>query len=555
MTRGAIIGKAVSGKATLCYRFLLRFDVASIPPAAVIANATLTLVTAINVNATEATFDAYRLTRSDWTELGATWNQYDGIHDWATPGGDFTTDNSASGMLDADDELIIATLAPLVADAIAFRNGMLELAIVGPEEGESSYTIVGTSDASGDPSLRPLLVVEYGFEPQLAVTDHGDNTGATASLGGTAEGSTVVYVQSFAGELGQGAWTAAGSITGDGDVELALPAGHYFAYAVTTIDSVPYVSPVAYFIVTDGLESIHSRCLTAVQARVRLLGLDGLADGQVVIEKVSAGRNLASAVGLPAIVISPHRSAMPADAGTNGSDDVHYDVLVAIFDRDNQEPTLRGKSRSSLVVASADCPGVSQPATGGRAGGDQCGSRAGRGAVGRGLETRADGVGRAVAFYQSRNAWILDEERNRSWHRLRPRWAIRPNWAPRTKPTYGSAVTVDEGFVFVSESIVKRGVIVERTGLRGTRSHQSRRHARRALHGGRAACARAHARGPGHLAAAHPGRRGRRHDLRPGRNASELYPFDRSRGQGVHVRRLQGQSRHACRARRAACCG
>ena len=228
---GAIIGKAVSGKATLCYRFLLRFDVASIPPAAVIANATLTLVTAINVNATEATFDAYRLTRSDWTELGATWNQYDGIHDWATPGGDFTTDNSASGMLDADDELIIATLAPLVADAIAFRNGMLELAIVGPEEGESSYTIVGTSDASGDPSLRPLLVVEYGFEPQLAVTDHGDNTGATASLGGTAEGSTVVYVQSFAGELGQGDWTAAGSITGDGDVELALPAGHYFAYA------------------------------------------------------------------------------------------------------------------------------------------------------------------------------------------------------------------------------------------------------------------------------------------------------------------------------------
>ena len=77
-----------------------------------------------------------------------------------------------------------------------------------------------------------------------------------------------------------------------------------------------------------------------MQARVRLLGLDGLADGQVVIEKVSAGRNLASAVGLPAVVISPHRSAMPADAGTNSSDDVRYDVLVAIFDRDNQEPTL-----------------------------------------------------------------------------------------------------------------------------------------------------------------------------------------------------------------------
>ena len=43
----------------------------------------------------------------------------------------------------------------------------------------------------------------------------------------------------------------------------------------------------------------------------------------------------------------------------------------------------------------------------------------------------------------------------------------------KNETTYGTAVTVDEGFVFTSENIVKRGVIVERTGLRGTRSHQS----------------------------------------------------------------------------------
>jgi Rps23 Pro-64 3,4-dihydroxylase Tpa1-like proline 4-hydroxylase len=30
----------------------------------------------------------------------------------------------------------------------------------------------------------------------------------------------------------------------------------------------------------------------------------------------------------------------PPDAGTNALDDVHYDVIVTIFDRDNQEPTL-----------------------------------------------------------------------------------------------------------------------------------------------------------------------------------------------------------------------
>lgn len=43
----------------------------------------------------------------------------------------------------------------------------------------------------------------------------------------------------------------------------------------------------------------------------------------------------------------------------------------------------------------------------------------------------------------------------------------------KNETVYGTAVTVDEAFVFVSEGIVKRGMIVERTGLRGTRSHQA----------------------------------------------------------------------------------
>jgi hypothetical protein len=43
----------------------------------------------------------------------------------------------------------------------------------------------------------------------------------------------------------------------------------------------------------------------------------------------------------------------------------------------------------------------------------------------------------------------------------------------KNETTYGTAVAVDQGFVFVNESIVKRGVIVERAGLRGTRSHQA----------------------------------------------------------------------------------
>lgn len=43
----------------------------------------------------------------------------------------------------------------------------------------------------------------------------------------------------------------------------------------------------------------------------------------------------------------------------------------------------------------------------------------------------------------------------------------------KKETTYGTPLTVDQGFVFVSESMTKRGTIVERNGLRGTRSHQA----------------------------------------------------------------------------------
>src|SRR5262249_27966541 len=97
-----------------------------------------------------------------------------------------------------------------------------------------------------------------------------------------------------------------------------------------------------YFAVTDGLESLHLRCLAAAQARIRALALDGLASDRVVIMKVPLERPLVGAdgLGLPAIVLSPRHEASPASEGTNAQDDVRHDVLVAIFDRDNQEPTL-----------------------------------------------------------------------------------------------------------------------------------------------------------------------------------------------------------------------
>ena len=177
----------------------------------------------------------------------------------------------------------------------------------------------------------------------LAVVDAADSSGAVATIGGSAPGtSNVVYVQPFSGDEGVGHWQLAGTRTGDGEVPLALAPGHFFAVAVSSAAGAAAVSSVVYFVVTDGAESLHARCLAAVQTRIRLLALPGLDGANVVVRKLPVGRCLGPEgdVDLPAIVLSPRRAMTPPDAGTNALDDVHYDVIVTIFDRDNQEPTL-----------------------------------------------------------------------------------------------------------------------------------------------------------------------------------------------------------------------
>jgi hypothetical protein len=281
------------------------------------------------------------LLRNDWTELGSTWNVRDGIQAWTTPGGDFVADAADLTTLNTSStELVFSSLAAIASDAVALRGGQLDLLLMGDELPQNNFVGLNSCD-NANVASHPQLIINYLAAPQLSILDHGDGSGATATVGSAdPAATTVVHVRGFAGDLGDGAWNAVGTVSGSGDLELDLPAGHYFAYAVSSIGSAQVASRVVYFTISDGLESIHTRCLNAVQARIRLLGLEGITNAQIVIEKVPAGRNLAAGAGLPAIVLSPQRTAMPTAAGTNGADDVHYDILVAIFDRDNQEPTL-----------------------------------------------------------------------------------------------------------------------------------------------------------------------------------------------------------------------
>jgi hypothetical protein len=337
-------GTATVGKSTLHFRSLLRFDLASLPPGSSIVDATLALAHANSNLSTSATFYASRLTQPAWTELGATWNKYNGASNWSAAGGDFTTvDQDSCTISSSTQDLTFPTLANLVVDAIQNRGGVLHLLVRGPEESSGTKLFGGNSSDSASASSRPKLTVNYVGPPTLAIVDNGDGSGATATIGGSEPGShNVVYTQRFSGDLESASWQVAGTRSGDGQIELALSTGHYFALATSTQGGITVASSVAYFVVTDGVEALHSRCLAAAQARIRLLALAGVENDRVVVRKVPLGRNLGGGgLELPAIVLSPRRTDMPPTSGTNGADDVHYDVLVAIFDRDNQEPTFQ----------------------------------------------------------------------------------------------------------------------------------------------------------------------------------------------------------------------
>lgn len=163
----------------------------------------------------------------------------------------------------------------------------------------------------------------------LTMTDQADGTGATATIAGAGVADTVtVYTQSFDGDLGAGTWATAGTRVGDGTVDATLSTGHYFAYCKDADE----VSPVVYFVVTDGVKAVAQQIDEAVQAKLRLIGLDDIDNDRIVIRDVATDRNLER----PCIVVSPIRQVMDPLAGVLHQNDVVYSEQVTIFAADNQ---------------------------------------------------------------------------------------------------------------------------------------------------------------------------------------------------------------------------
>ncbi len=146
--------------ATVHNRGVLAFNLAEIPPQAVITRADFIFRRdAGDVVAAPIELVVQRVTLS-WTELGVTWNTRDGALPWATPGGDISGEIVVRVTVHPGDTTITVSAPLLATDALVSRGGQCLVRLAGPEVGASSYiNLHGRSAALL--ADRPRLEIEY----------------------------------------------------------------------------------------------------------------------------------------------------------------------------------------------------------------------------------------------------------------------------------------------------------------------------------------------------------------------------------------------------------
>jgi hypothetical protein len=107
----------------------------------------------------------HRVAQPAWTENGVTWNAYDGVNDWASPGGDYSTPAvpftfpSATGWL----TITGADLAAFLQDALDNRAGIARMLIRVDAESGSGKGGGFRSDDAEPPyeNQKPKLTIDY----------------------------------------------------------------------------------------------------------------------------------------------------------------------------------------------------------------------------------------------------------------------------------------------------------------------------------------------------------------------------------------------------------
>lgn len=157
------------------YRWsLVKFDLSSIPAGSAISAAALSLWLSIEDSASNVTVGIYRCKRI-WTELGCTWNKYDGSNAWAAAGGWHANDQDQTSMGDlahTSTEALgekqweldqgvgdYSKLEAMVGNSPVFTNNGFY--VYHGDLSDSEYTY--RSRDYGTAGERPKLVIAYTF--------------------------------------------------------------------------------------------------------------------------------------------------------------------------------------------------------------------------------------------------------------------------------------------------------------------------------------------------------------------------------------------------------
>lgn len=175
-----------AASATESYRVLVQFDLSSIPSGATVTSATLKLYyyewgTADPVG---RTIWGYRLTQS-WTEMGASWLQYDGTNSWSSSGGDYTLDGGSSATVPSSYGWMTWTVTDIVKAWIEDSEPNCGFLI--KDATETSTPWCATEFYSRDTTnpdhteLQPILEITY-TEQVFPTIESCDSVGANKDI-------------------------------------------------------------------------------------------------------------------------------------------------------------------------------------------------------------------------------------------------------------------------------------------------------------------------------------------------------------------------------------
>lgn len=143
-------------------RSLIKFDLSSLPDAAVIGSSTFSLYEISNVASNARTMRVFRTKRA-WVELQATWNIYSTGNSWSTAGGFHSDDceqtdigNRAFTSTEALNEFKDFSLSPTTKASLDLGNGWL---LKMDTELDDAHFFASSDDSTA--ANRPKLVIEY----------------------------------------------------------------------------------------------------------------------------------------------------------------------------------------------------------------------------------------------------------------------------------------------------------------------------------------------------------------------------------------------------------